>query len=110
MGADPVGQRLRPARLGIGEIGSAQDGDENLRQVDLAGEPVNDHWHRVAACMSLPHRHRQSRARRSANSNTSGWPSMYSSHSIARVTCLRLELAVDLGPIGLDVAAMTLLG
>src|SRR5215831_7684018 len=35
---------------------------------------------------------------------------MYSSHSIARVTCLRLSLAVDLGPIGLEVAAMTLLG
>ena len=31
VGADPVGERLGPARLGIGEVGGAQDGDENLR-------------------------------------------------------------------------------
>ena len=48
MGADPVGQRLGPARLGIGEIGGAHDGNKNLRRTDLAGKPVNDHWHRVA--------------------------------------------------------------
>jgi hypothetical protein len=38
MGADPVGQRLGPARLGIGEVGSAQDRDRNLRRADLTGE------------------------------------------------------------------------
>ena len=68
MGADPVGQRLGPARLGIGEIGGAHDGDENLRRTDLTGEPVNDHRHRVAgvidkqlvaADVGLPHRDRQ---------------------------------------------------
>ena len=64
MRADPVGQRLGPARLGIGEIGGAHDRDENLRRTDLAGKPVNDHRHRVAgvidkqlvaADVSLPH-------------------------------------------------------
>src|SRR5262249_15973659 len=70
MGADPVSQRLRPARLSVGEVGGAHDGDENLRPADLAGEPINDHRHRVAgvidkqlvaADVSLPHRHRQPR-------------------------------------------------
>jgi len=35
---------------------------------------------------------------------------MYPSHSVVRVTCFALELAVDLGPIEFDMAAMTLLG
>ena len=48
MGTDPVGQRLGPARLGIGEVGGAHDGDENLPRTDLAGEPVDDHRHGVA--------------------------------------------------------------
>src|ERR1700739_2812299 len=37
-----------PARLGVGEIGGAHDGDKNLRRTDLAGEPINDHRHGVA--------------------------------------------------------------
>ena len=32
MGADPVGQRLRPARLGKGEVRRAEHGDEDLRR------------------------------------------------------------------------------
>jgi hypothetical protein len=48
VGADPVSQRLGPARLGIGEVGGAHDGDENLRRADLAGKPVDDHRHSVA--------------------------------------------------------------
>ena len=48
MGTDPVGQCLRPARLGIGEVGGAHNGDENLRRADLAGKPVDDDWHRIA--------------------------------------------------------------
>src|SRR5262245_62161239 len=47
-GADPVGQCLGPARLGLGEVGGAHDRDKNPRRTDLAGEPVNDHRHRVA--------------------------------------------------------------
>ena len=47
MRADPVGQRLRPGRLGVGVAGGAQGGDEDLRCADLAGEPV-DHIHRGA--------------------------------------------------------------
>ena len=66
MRTDPVGQRLCPARLGIGEIGGAHDRDENLRRTDLTGEPVTDHRHRVAgiidkqlvaADVGLPHCH-----------------------------------------------------
>jgi hypothetical protein len=47
MSADPLGHRLGPARLRIGKVGGAQDGDENLRGTDLAGEPVDDYWHCV---------------------------------------------------------------
>ena len=70
MGADPVGERLRPARLGVGEVGGAQHGDKNLRRPGLAGQPVDDHRHRVAgiidkqlvaAGMGLPHRDRDPR-------------------------------------------------
>ena len=55
-------------RLGIGEVRGAQHGDEDLRLPDLAGQPVDDHRHRVAgvideqlvaAHMGLPHRDRE---------------------------------------------------
>jgi hypothetical protein len=67
VGADPVAECLRPARFGIGEVRGTQDGDKNLRRSGLAGEPIDDHRHRVArvidkqlvaAGMVLPHRHR----------------------------------------------------
>ena len=47
MRADPVGQRLRPGRLGVGVAGSAQGGDEDLGRADLTGKAV-DHLHRGA--------------------------------------------------------------
>jgi hypothetical protein len=68
MGADPVRQPLRPGRLGIGEVGRAQDGDEDPRLPDLAGQPVDHHRRRVAgviheqlvaAGMGLAHGDRQ---------------------------------------------------
>ena len=42
MGADPVRQRLRPGRLGVGVAGRAHRGDEHLRLTQLAGPPVDD--------------------------------------------------------------------
>ena len=68
MGVDPVGERLRPTRLGEGEARRAQNGDENLRHADFAGEPINDDRNAVAGVIDeqplaggvrLPHRHRQ---------------------------------------------------
>ena len=68
MGVDPVGERLRPARLGESEARRAQHGDEYLRHADLAGEPVDDDRDAVAGVIDeqplaggvrLPHRHRQ---------------------------------------------------
>jgi hypothetical protein len=47
MRTDPVGQRLRPGRLGIAIAGSAQGGDEDLGRANLAGKAV-DHLHRGA--------------------------------------------------------------
>ena len=44
--ADPVGQRLRPGRLGIGVAGGAQGGDEDLGRANLADEAV---WRMVGA-------------------------------------------------------------
>ena len=70
MGADPIPERLGPARLGVGEVGGAQDGDKDLRRPGLAGQPVDDHRHRVAgvidkqfvaAGMGLPHCDRDAR-------------------------------------------------
>ena len=68
MGVDPVGQRVRPGRLGEGEGRSPQHGDEDLRHANFAGEPVDDHRdagtgvideQSLAAGVRPPHRHRQ---------------------------------------------------
>ena len=40
--AGPVRQRLRPGRLGIGEVRGAEHADENLRLADLAGRRIDD--------------------------------------------------------------------
>jgi hypothetical protein len=47
MRADPVGQCLRPARLGIGVTGGTHYRDEDLRRADLAGAAV-DRFDRLA--------------------------------------------------------------
>lgn len=66
--ADPVGEPLRPGRLRVGEAGSAEHRDEDLRGAPLAGEPVDHHRDAVAGIideelvagrMRLAHRHRQ---------------------------------------------------
>ena len=49
MSVDPVGERLRPARVREGEARGAEHGDEDLRHADLPGEPVNDHRDPVAS-------------------------------------------------------------
>ena len=68
VGVDPVGQRLRPGRLGEGEARRPQHGDEDLRHADLAGEPIDDDRDAVAGVIDeqplaggvrLAHRHRQ---------------------------------------------------
>ena len=68
VGGDPVRQRLRPGRLGEGEARRPENGDEDLRHADLAGEPVDDHRDAVAGVIDeqplaggvrLAHRHRQ---------------------------------------------------
>ncbi len=67
MRADPVWQRLGPARLGIGVIGGAHGGDEDLCRPDLAGPAVNQidrlagivDEHALAGRMGLAHRWRQ---------------------------------------------------
>jgi hypothetical protein len=48
MGVNPVGQRLRPGRLGEGEARGAQHGDEDLRHADFAGEPIDNDRNAVA--------------------------------------------------------------
>ena len=42
MRADPVRQRLRPGRLGVGEVRGAEHADENLRLADLARRRIDD--------------------------------------------------------------------
>ncbi len=68
--ADPVRQRLRPACLGVGEVGRAQHGDEDLRCPDLARGGV-DHLgglpgivdeQPLSRWVGLAHRRRQTTA------------------------------------------------
>ena len=40
--ADPVGELLRPGGLGVGVVGGAQHGHEDLSGTDLAGTPIHD--------------------------------------------------------------------
>ena len=42
VGAGPVRQRLRPGRLGIGEVRGAEHADENLRLADFARRRIDD--------------------------------------------------------------------
>ena len=42
MRAGPVRQRLRPGRLGVGEVRGAEDADENLRLADLSRGRIGD--------------------------------------------------------------------
>ena len=42
MGAGPVRQSLRPGRLGVGEVRSAEHADENLRLADFARRRIDD--------------------------------------------------------------------
>ena len=69
MGADPVGEVLRPGRLCIGVIRCTKHGDEQLGPPRLAGRCI-DHRkrragvideHALAGDMVLPHRRRQPR-------------------------------------------------
>ena len=63
VGANPVGQALSQGGLGVGVVGSAQDGHEDLRLAQLTGSAVNDRdgWSGVidkqlfAGAMRLPH-------------------------------------------------------
>jgi len=67
MRADPVGQGLRPARLGIGVAGGAHHRDKDLGLPDLASAPVVQldglpgiiDKHALAGRMRLPHGRRQ---------------------------------------------------
>jgi hypothetical protein len=124
MGADPVGQRLGPARLGIGEIGRAQHRDKNLRRPGLAGEPVDDHRHGVAgvidkqfvaAGMMLPHRDRQPRCPGAIQiakprvAVTARLPLDVLVPQDLQCDVLALQFAVNRHPVGFGEAAMTLL-
>jgi len=66
MGADPVGEPLRPRRLRVGEARCAEHGDEDLRRSALTGQAVDHHRHAIAGIvdeqlvagrMGLAHRH-----------------------------------------------------
>jgi hypothetical protein len=68
MRTDPIAELLRPGRLDIGEARGAHHRDEDMRLAHLAGQPVDDHRHRVAgvideqlvaAHVGLAHRDRE---------------------------------------------------
>jgi hypothetical protein len=109
----------------MGEVRGAHYRDEDLCRADLAGQAVDDHRHRVAgvideqlvaAGMDLPHRHRKPRLPA---------PVEFAETRVAvtgrllfdvfvpqdrQCDVLALQLAVDLRPIRLGLAAVPLLG
>ena len=123
--ADPVPERLGPARLGIGEVRGAHDRDEDLRLAHLAGQPVDDHRHGVAgiideqlvaADMGLAHRDRDPAFPASVELAETGVAvalrvvlDVFVPEDRQR-DVLALELPMDGRPVGLDLSAVTLLG
>ena len=67
VGAGPIGQLLRPRRLGVGEVRGAEHADEYLRLADFAGRRIDDgdpfagivHERFFAGHMMLAHHRRQ---------------------------------------------------
>ena len=125
MRADPIAEPLRPGRLDVGEVRGAHHRDEDLRLAHLAGQPVDDHRHRVAgvideqlvaAHMGLAHRDRELAfpdAVQLAEARVAV------AVRIARDVLvpqdrqrdvLALEFAMDARPVGLDLAPVALLG
>ena len=126
VGADPIRERLCPACLGIGQVRGAQYRDENLRRPGLAGQPVNNHRHRVAgivdkqlvaAHMGLPHRHREPARPAAAQLTETRIPipvgmllDVLVPQDLQGDVLVALEFAVHRRPVGLGMATMTLLG
>src|SRR6266851_919253 len=122
--ADPISERLGPARLGIGEVGGAQYRDKDLRRPGLAGQPVDDHRHRVAgvidkqlvaAGMGLPHRNRDPGGPAPVQlaepriAIPVGMPLDVLVPKDLQRDVLALQLAVNRRPVGLGATAVTLL-
>jgi len=68
MGVNPICQRLRPTCPSESEARRAEHGDEDLRLLHLARQPINQHWNAIACVidkqsfarrMRLAHRRRQ---------------------------------------------------
>ena len=121
MGVDPVGQRLRPARMRESEARRAEHGDEDLRLTDFAGQPVDDDRHPVARVideqplagrMRLPHRRRQLRFKAAIEfakpriAVTAGIGGDIFIPDDQQRDVLALQLPMDRRPIRLGVAAM----
>ena len=121
MGVDPVGQRLRPARVRKSEARRAEHGDEDLRLAHFAGQPVDDDRHAVAGVideqplagrMRLPHRRRQLRFKAAIEfakpriAVTAGIGGDIFVPDDHQGDVLALQLPMDRRPIRLGVAAM----
>ena len=121
MGVDPVGERLRPARVRKGEARRAEHGDEDLRLADFAGQPVDDDRNPVAGVIDeqplagrvrLPHRRRQLRFKAAIElakpriAVTAGIGGDIFVPDDQQRDVLALQLPMDRRPIRLGVAAM----
>ncbi len=122
MGVDPVGERLRPARVREGEARGAEHGDEDLRHADFPGEPVNDDRDPVARVIDeqpfarrvrLPHRRRQLRFKAAIEfakpriAVTAGVGRDIFVPDDQQSDVLALQLSMDRGPIRLGMAAVS---
>jgi hypothetical protein len=124
MRADPVGQALGPAGLGVGVVGGAQHADKDLRWADLAAARVDDR-HRLAGIVDehllagevvLPHYRRQPTFELAVELTE---PAVTVAAGVCRAVFLPqhgqidpgpLYLADQRGPVGLDPPARPRLG
>jgi hypothetical protein len=123
VGANPIAERLRPGRLDVGEARGAHHRDEDLRLTHLAGQPVDDHRHRVAsvvdeqlvaAHVGLAHRDRELAfpdAVQLAEARVA--EALRMAHDVfvpedRQRDVLALELAMDARPVGFDLPPVAL--
>src|SRR5499427_5194208 len=123
MGADPIGQSLRPRCLGVRKIRRTHYSNKYLRLSNLSGQAI-DHRHAisrvvdeqlVAAGVALAHRHRQPACPIPVELTESRIPIALGILFDVLVPqnrqrdVLALELAMDLAKVRLSVAAVSLL-
>ena len=125
MGVDPVGKRLRPARMRKSEARRAEHRDKDLHLVDFAGQPINNDRNPIAGVIDeqtlagrvrVSHRRRQLRFKAAIElakpriAVTAGIGGDIFIPDDHQGDVLALQLPMNRRPIRLGVAAMAQFG